>query len=132
MTDIDSDSTQQPARAATPTAARVAVNLIGPFGLFVVPAGMILVAFGRFFLSAYTIQYGTPDESNAAVVASWAWMIAAGVLIVVSAAAIVVLRAVIHTHFLDATIWSFVGLLMSLVAVGLWRLAAFWIDTGTR
>ena len=59
-------------------------------------------------------------------------MIAAGILIVLSAAAIVTLRAVIHTRFLDATIWSFVGVLMCVVAVGLWRLAGYWIETGTR
>jgi hypothetical protein len=133
MTDVEERGTPERApRAVAPPGAHAAVNLIGVLGLFLLPAGMSALSLFLGFAAQLGRSSGTKEELRSAVVGAYSWMIAAGVLIVLSAAAIVTLRAVIHTRFLDATIWSFVGVLMCFVAVGLWRLAAYWIDTGTH
>lgn len=135
MSDVDESGTAEPPRtprAITPPAANAAVNLIGVLGLFILPAGMTAVSLFLAVTNGLAVTSGSPEEAHAAVVRAYSWMIAAGVLIVLSAAAIVTLRAVIHTRFLAATIWSFVGVLMCVVAVGLWRLAAYEIDYFAR
>ncbi|MFF2052048.1 hypothetical protein ACFVU2_10655 [Leifsonia sp. NPDC058194] len=128
MTERNADSPLLASKPRTPAPIRAAVNLIGVVGLFLAPIGMCAVALLRFFASAYTISYGTRQEAHDAAVAAFGWIAAAGVLVVLSAVAIAVLRLTVRARFVDGTVWTAVGALMVLVAIGLWRLSGFWID----
>ncbi|RDV44980.1 hypothetical protein DOE76_09615 [Leifsonia sp. ku-ls] len=131
MTDVDDAGAKEPAReprAVAPAGAHAAVNLIGVLGLFILPAGLTAVSLFLSLTGGLAATSGSREDIRDAVVGANSWMIAAAVLIFLSAAAIVTLRAVIHTRFLDATIWSFVAVLMCVVAYGLWRLAVYEID----